>query len=326
MNQNITHQPIMKLVLLAILPLLISLSVVAQDAHFTQFYANPVYLNPAMAGLKKCPTVTLSYRNQWPGIKDAYTTYNTSFDQFSEKLQGGIGFNLFHDRAGSGRLMTTSASAVYSYEYQLTRDVTVRFGGKAAYVNKAIDWNRLVFGDMIDARMGIVYDTQQEFGDPVNFFDFSAGTMVYTDYIFAGFAVDHLTEPAEGLLNKYGTSLPRKYTFHAGGNIPLGTMWKKDMALSPNLLVSKQNEFTQINVGMYLRLRELVVGGWYRNKDSFILLAGVETSKFKFAYSYDVTTSGMLSQTLGSHELSYTAYLPCRNKKKKAKILFCPVF
>jgi len=317
----------MRSLLTIILSTILSLAVQAQDAHFTQFYSNPVYLNPAMVGIRKCGTVTMNYRNQWPGIKDAYTTFSSSYDQHADKLQGGIGFNLFHDRAGSGRLTTTSFSAAYAYEYQMSRDITIRLGGKATYVNKAIDWNRLIFGDMIDARQGIIYDTQQKFGEPVNFADFSAGALIYTDYGFAGFAVDHLTQPAEGLLNKYATALPRKFTFHAGANIPLGKMWKKDRSISPNILIAKQNEFTQVNLGLYLRLRELVVGGWYRNKDSFILLAGFETQKFKFAYSYDITTSGMLSQTLGSHELSYTAYLPCRsNKKKKMKVLFCPVF
>ncbi|MDG2331045.1 MAG: type IX secretion system membrane protein PorP/SprF [Flavobacteriales bacterium] len=316
----------MKSLITVLLSVLIALSSTGQDAHFTQFYANPVYLNPALAGLRGCPTVTMNYRNQWPGIKDAYTTYSTSFDKYSEKLKGGVGVNVFHDRSGGGRLMTTAASAVYAYQYQISKKVTIKLGGKATYVNKSIDWNRLVFGDMIDAREGIVYGTQQQFGEPVHYADFSAGALLYTDYFFGGFAVDHLTEPAEGLLNRYATSLPRKYTFHAGANIPLGKMRKMNRAISPNIMITKQNEFTQVNVGMYLRLRELVVGTWYRNKDSFILLAGIETSKFKFAYSYDVTTSGILQQSMGSHELSYSIFIPCSNKKKKFRTLHCPVF
>ena len=316
----------MKSLITVLLSVLIALSSTGQDAHFTQFYANPVYLNPALAGLRGCPTVTMNYRNQWPGIKDAYTTYSTSFDKYSEKLKGGVGVNVFHDRSGGGRLMTTAASAVYAYQYQISKKVTIKLGGKATYVNKSIDWNRLVFGDMIDAREGIVYGTQQQFGEPVHYADFSAGALLYTDYFFGGFAVDHLTEPAEGLLNRYATSLPRKYTFHAGANIPLGKMRKMNRAISPNIMITKQNEFTQVNVGMYLRLRELVVGTWYRNKDSFILLAGIETYKFKFAYSYDVTTSGILQQSMGSHELSYSIFIPCSNKKKKFRTLHCPVF
>lgn len=46
--------------------LLSSLTVLnAQDAHFTQFYANSLYLNPAFAGAERCPKISLNYRNQW---------------------------------------------------------------------------------------------------------------------------------------------------------------------------------------------------------------------------------------------------------------------
>ena len=53
----------------------------AQDPEFTQFYANPLYLNPAFAGTARCPRVNLNYRNQWPGISGTYVTYSASYDQ-----------------------------------------------------------------------------------------------------------------------------------------------------------------------------------------------------------------------------------------------------
>ena len=41
----------------------------AQDPAFSQFYANPLYLNPAFAGTNICPRVNLNYRDQWPGYR-----------------------------------------------------------------------------------------------------------------------------------------------------------------------------------------------------------------------------------------------------------------
>ena len=38
----------------------------AQDVIYSQFYANPLYLNPALAGAKLNSRVTLNYHNQWP--------------------------------------------------------------------------------------------------------------------------------------------------------------------------------------------------------------------------------------------------------------------
>ena len=54
----------------------ISLNVKAQDPAFSQFYANPLYLNPAFAGSDICPRASLNFRDQWPGIGKTYVTYN----------------------------------------------------------------------------------------------------------------------------------------------------------------------------------------------------------------------------------------------------------
>ena len=54
----------------------------AQDAAFSHFYANPLYLNPAFAGAtpKGCPRASLNWRDQWPGIGSSYITTSASWD------------------------------------------------------------------------------------------------------------------------------------------------------------------------------------------------------------------------------------------------------
>ena len=54
----------------------------AQDPECSQFYANPLYLNPALAGVTICPKANANYRNQWPGIGKSFITYNVSYDQY----------------------------------------------------------------------------------------------------------------------------------------------------------------------------------------------------------------------------------------------------
>ena len=60
--------------------LVFTTEVKAQDPAFSQFYANPIYLNPAFAGASPggCPRTTLNYRDQWPGIGRTYVTYSVS--------------------------------------------------------------------------------------------------------------------------------------------------------------------------------------------------------------------------------------------------------
>src|SRR5690606_27230107 len=72
----------------------------AQDPQFTQFYANPLYLNPAFAGTARCPRVVMNYRNQWPALTGTFVTTSASYDQHVDGMMGGLGRLVTHDQAG----------------------------------------------------------------------------------------------------------------------------------------------------------------------------------------------------------------------------------
>src|ERR1700749_2252329 len=78
----------------------------AQDPQFTQFYANPLYLNPAFAGSVRCPRICMNYRNQWPNLSGTYVTNSVSYDQHIDAINGGIGFIVTQDNQARGTLKT----------------------------------------------------------------------------------------------------------------------------------------------------------------------------------------------------------------------------
>jgi type IX secretion system PorP/SprF family membrane protein len=296
----------------------------AQDPEFTQFYANPLYLNPSFAGTARCPRICLNYRNQWPGITGTFVTYSASYDQHIDAIQGGVGFLFTNDRAGQATINTTNISGIYSYQLNITREFSMKIGMQATYAQKSVDWSKLNFGDMIDPRRGFVYNTAEvpNVTSRTNV-DFSAGLLGYSRRYFFGFAVHHITEPDEGFLGQ--SKLPMKYTGHAGAVIPLGGRYG-DSNVSPNILYQKQGDFEQLNLGIYFTKGPVVGGAWYRNRDSFILLLGFQQDLFKFGYSYDVTVSKLTNATAGSHELSFQMQFECKPKKKKFRTVSCPSF
>ncbi|MGL4597356.1 MAG: PorP/SprF family type IX secretion system membrane protein [Bacteroidia bacterium] len=297
----------------------------AQDPQFTQFYANPLYLNPAMAGGKICPRINMNYRKQWPGITGTYSTVGFSYDQFVHQVKGGVGLMVVHDRAGEATLNTTGVGAVYAPIVRLTKNAQISFAIQAGYWQKSVDWSKLNFGDQIDSQRGFIYSTaEQQVVDKVGNFDLSTGTMLTLKNVYIGAAVHHLFEPNESLLG--GTSkLPRKYTIHGGGVIPLSkSRYESDTYISPNVLYQQQGDFRQLNLGMYFKKEAIMGGVWYRGNDSFILLVGVEQKQFRVGYSYDLTISKLTNATAGSHELSLGYTLTCKPPKKKYRPDLCP--
>jgi type IX secretion system PorP/SprF family membrane protein len=296
----------------------------AQDPEFTQFYANPLYLNPALAGTSRCPRVNLNYRNQWPGISGTYVTTSASYDQHIDVIGGGIGLLVLRDNAGQGTLTTTNVSGMYSYQLNLTREFSMKFGAQATFFQKAIDWTKLTFGDMIDARRGFVYNTNEIPGlNAKSGVDFSAGVLGYSKRYFFGFAAHHLTQPDEGLLGP--SKLPMKLTGHAGAALPVGGKGSLT-TISPNVLYQKQQDFQQLNLGLYVTKGSIVAGLWYRNQDAFIAVLGFQQRFFRVGYSYDVTVSKLTNATAGSHELSFSLQFECKPKKKKFRLVSCPSF
>ncbi len=296
-----------------------------QDPIFSQFYANPLYLNPAFAGTARCWRVNMNYRNQWPGISGTYVTYSVSADRYFQDLSGGVGLLVTSDNAGQNTLTTTNVSGLYSYILRVSRTFNLNFGFQATYFQKSIDWNKLNFGDMIDARRGFVYDTQEKKQyDSRSNVDFSAGVLGYSDKYYVGVAVHHITQPEEGLLGN--SKLPRKITAHAGITIPLGGDKTNETFISPNILFQQQQDFRQLNLGLYATKGPFVLGMWYRGQDAAILLVGLQRNQFKIGYSYDVTVSKLSNATYGSHEISISKVFECKPARKKFRMVSCPSF
>lgn len=328
------HKSLLVLVLLAIA----GQGVKAQDVLFSQFYANPLYMNPAFAGAKVCPRVSLNFRNQWPALVSAFTTVSASYDQYVDGLHGGIGAIVMADRQGDhGALSTTSAAVMYAFRFQLGSSIFVNAGLQGGITNTSLDWNNLRFPDMIDAVNGFTGMTSAQMPEHTNvwYLDFGAGAMVYSEKWYAGFAAQHLTQPDNGF---YGvTKLPIKMTANAGCLINLSAEQRRTSSLglgtpiiSPNIIYQHQQNFNYFNYGVYLDWMPFMVGVWYRqsldNPDAFVFQIGFQQDYFKVGYSYDVTVSKLANNTSGAHEVSLGLLLPCPEKKHKVKAIRCPSF
>ncbi|HOF55014.1 MAG: PorP/SprF family type IX secretion system membrane protein [Prolixibacteraceae bacterium] len=294
---------------------LLVLAANAQDAGFSQFYSNPLYLNPAFSGTLGVPRVNLQYRDQWHGLTDAYVTQSVAFDMPVESLQGGIGFNLVRDAQANGMLVGLQADFIYSSIFKLSEYLWCSGALEAGYHQNRLNWNRLVFPDDVDPYTGNYTPTTEiPPGDTeFHFADFAAGILVFGEKMFAGMAVHHLSQPLQSWdrnAKEYG-KLYRKYSLHFGTRIPIHEhgYWRKTFDLSPQVVLMHQGNFSQFNYGMLANYSGFTVGTWFRQDltfhyDALILLVGYMKKRWHFTYSYDFTISGLGVQSGGTSEIS----------------------
>jgi type IX secretion system PorP/SprF family membrane protein len=313
---------------------------VAQDMHFTQFYASPLYLNPAFTGANVCSRLSFTYRNQWPGISTAYNSYLGSYDHYISKSNIGVGLQFANDVAGTGGLKTTMINPLFAYEATLSRKYSLRFGVQPGITMKSINMNKLTFGDQL-ARGGDVSTIELPIQSKT-FFDLGAGALFYSSNFWIGTSFYHINKPQESLFGYSNTKLPIRYSVHGGYRFD----FNKDKSEDTKKLVTAafnyrgQGNFDQFDIGLYFTRNIFNLGLWYRgipglksykpgyrNDDAVSIIVGIETAKFNIGYSYDITVSGLNSVSRGTNELN-VSYQMCKlkPKKKKARLIACPKF
>lgn len=295
----------------------------AQDVYFSQFFMNPVYLNPSYAGTMKVPRAGVQYRNQWPGMNKAYTTYFASFDTYLPKINSGIGLLLFNDVQGDGIYTETSFKVAYSKEIRISRTWTMYGSLTAGAQLNSLNFNQLIFADGLDPIYGQHQPSTEVVPDQNNRFfpDFGAGILIFNDKYFFGITGDHLHEPNQSIYSSYNQKLPRKYTTHFEVNLPWYRPghWRKFCTFNPNFIIQSQGEEQNITYGLYANRRGFSLGVWNRQttkkSSDVIVMAGFIGKQLKTAITYDVNLKGVGLRSHGAVEISISYLLKNPGKK-----------
>lgn len=325
----------------------------AQDPQYSQYYAAPLYLNPAMAGGELTGRIGFNYRNQWPSIDAQFTTFSAYYDTYLPDYNSGIGVMLMQDTEGAAKLRSTTISAIYSYELRLGENSYFRPGFQASYIRREIGfYENLIFANQIDPNnpFGPTFPGTDipGLGDPVNMLSLSFGGLFFTEDFWIGGSAHHVNTPNQSFLD--GVSpLPAKFSLHAGYRISLGegsrrqdfTHMRKERYFTPTINYKRQGPFEQLDVGAYFYVEPIVFGLWYRglpykpveqqsNRDAIVMMVGVNLlSGLNIGYSFDYTVSQLGIQSGGAHEISVSWTLPNKYQGKPSRrdtILPCPKF
>lgn len=309
----------------------------AQAPQFSQFYASPTYLNPAFAGETTQGRISSINRLQWPGITGAFQTYNLSYDHNVEKVGGGLGLILTHDKAGSGALRYTNISGIYSHRIPVNKFWTIKAGLQFGLTTRDINLNKLIFGSQLYNGGGTPTNVLLDY-QKVSYPDFSTGVLAFSRKIWSGFSVHHLNQPNQSLISQE-TYVPMKFSLHGGYRYTISSgIFSQDLVFAFNY--KAQAKFDQLDIGFYYDRLPMVFGLWYRglpiksyqlgygNNDALVFLFGYTVKDIRIGYSYDQTISKLTGSTIGSHELTLTYELIDKRKKlsKRRKFVPCAKF
>ncbi|WP_443945860.1 PorP/SprF family type IX secretion system membrane protein [Pedobacter sp. AW1-32] len=287
------------------------------DPHFSQYYAYPLWLNPALTGVIDGDyRASLNIKQQWSALNNSFLTGGASFD-VAPKKNFAFGATILNQRAGdlNFNYLTALVSGSYRLRFGSTGLQTLSFGLQAGIINRSFDLSSARFGNQFDPLTGYnggLMSNETFSGQSTLVPDVNAGIMYFDGNpdqavnVFLGASAAHLNRPNDRFSGT-NSKIPVRITGHGGARVRASEL----LDIVPNALVMYQGNTREISVGAYAQLNvnpssNILFGGNYRVKDAAIAFVGLQLKNMVFGLSYDVNTStfNRASNSNGGLELS----------------------
>lgn len=298
----------------------------AQDKHFTQYYAVPTTINPALTGAFKGKyRMGIVRRDQWrQTLETPYVTFAGGVDvrfntTYKKKVSDAVGVGLlfFNDKVDDSGFRTTQMALAGAFHKALDQSGLhyLTIGTQFAINQRSVNYENLTFEDQYNGISGYTLPTGEDLPENnFSFFDMAIG-LNYTfspshrTTFFVGGAIHHLAEPNVSFLAANPNteiSIPepnnlfRKYSGQFAARFPVGDQ----LFLIPRALFSIQGPHIEINAGSNVRISMgdytpfgLYLGSWVRpvrnadnsfGLDAVIAMVGLEFNNLLFGFSYDL--------------------------------------
>jgi len=326
-----------------VLSLFISLSGRAQDIHFSQFFATPLFTNPALTGhFQGTYRFTGVVRRQWSSISpQPFQTLGGGVElnaPFNLKNLG-IDLQLGEDITGASALSTFQANLMLATRFWLgsAKDVSVSLGAHAGLSNQSIDYSKLQFDNQFN---GIRYyegmPTGESFGvSRLSWKNLGAGVFIekkFTSrkYIGVGYSVFNLLTPGQSYMNNSGVTIDMRHNLHVMASFDIARKWDflpgaQVMLQGPHAEVLAGGAFKYHLANSATEQRSVQMGIWGRPGDAGYLSAGMNRNNLFVGASYDFNLSTLrtASNYLGGWELTLINTIETVREKVK-RVRQCP--
>lgn len=313
---------------------------VAQDIHWSQFNANPIFQNPGNTGhFNGDMRFVGNFRDQWRAVSVPFQTLSMSVDGKPYNYRNlGIGGLFFHDVAGDGAFRTIELQANVSYLIKISSDSMhiIRPGLNFGMNHRQVNWDAFKFGNQYNGQQFDPSLANNENFSTDRKTNFNVGIGAVYEFniakrkqLTAGVAAFNLNRPNQGF---YSSTIQRdiRTSLFLRGAYPLGFDWD----LIPSMQLNLQGTYTEYVVGSSVKYtlvdklgeyRALYAGGWFRNKDAGFISVGMDYQNWFVGLSYDINFSKLVvaSRTRGGMEFA-VRYIIHRFKPKKVVHRICP--
>ncbi|MTB51900.1 type IX secretion system membrane protein PorP/SprF [Lewinella sp. W8] len=330
-----------------------------QDFHYSQFYNNPLHLNPALTGIFGGDVRMMgNYKSQWADVPVDYKTVTLAYDRKFLNVTKDNGFfsaggAFNYDRAGDSRFTWANLDLNGSYTRILSSQIAVSVGAKAALIQRSFADDNLRFDAQFDPDAGIFDPTRsnlEDLGNDSNLFpDFSVGINLRlqakqtSDIVYKndrrtrldlGVALHHIFAPDQAFFDLESVPLERRLSPYAIGVLQVlprvdvvgaityqnqGAFYDEFVGTLGGRVWIKNSVAKQVSLMAGMGLRR------DSNQDAYWPTFEISYNNWKVGLNYDFNTSefDIATENRGGMELSVQYII--RKVKPLPEFKICPL-
>ncbi|NNC94728.1 MAG: type IX secretion system membrane protein PorP/SprF [Chitinophagales bacterium] len=279
-----------------------------QDAEYSMYMFNGLYINPAYAGSKEVVHLSALYRHKWVGVEGAPRTGSFSIHTPMKRNQYALGLTMTNDRLGLTDM--NSVYLTYAYRIKAGDDTKISLGIQGGFTHYIANNTEVNAADPEN------YDPTFSVDDKLFLPNFGFGIYVYSKRYYVGLSTPHLLNNSlnDKLVLNASDNVARQYKHYlAAAGLVIG----KDEAtvkFKPSVFLKYVNASPlSLDVNLSLLIKDRFwVGGSYRfagDADNYVygnaVIAMMEfkvTPQLMMGYAYDYNLSRLGEFNTGTHE------------------------
>lgn len=285
----------MKKIIIEFCSMLVGITCYAQqEAMYTQYMENQIYVNPAYAGNKECFNATLIHRQQWAGFQGAPMTTSLSFHSPTKYQSLALGADILNDRIGPVNRLNANMNV--SYRIRFSGGGKLSFGVKGGIDSYTGDLTMLDKTNTDPLATNLNAAITPTIG---------TGAYFFKESWFVGASVPRLTSNISG---RVGGMDDARHLFAIAGFVVKMTDEFKLRPTTQLRIADGAPISLDVSVSAIFN-DQFWLGGMYRINESVGgFLQYQLANQWKLGYAIDLPLNGIRGLNVGSHEvmLSYT--------------------
>jgi type IX secretion system PorP/SprF family membrane protein len=262
-----------------------------QDPHFTQFFENTLFVNPAYAGSKDVLNITGLHREQWVGFAGRPVSSTLSVHSPLSYRSVGLGLTMVNDH--NGPVDQTMFYGDFSYSLKFKNKGKLAFGIKGGLNLVNVGSASLEATDQND--LNLLRDVRNNVNP-----NFGFGIYYHTPVWFVGVSTPKLLEQS---YDGSKTNVEKRHYFaNVGGVITVNSAWKIRPMTQAKFTTGAPLSLDVSVAGIYKD--RFYIGGLYRLDAAFGAFVQYQiTSQFKLGFATDFGTQEIRNYNYGTFEV-----------------------